>query len=117
MCRLLAYVAPAPRNASEVLGPEQLERFAKLAELHSHGWGAAWVERPGAPVGHHREIADLRAGGAFDVLTQEQPAVAMGRLAAEMLMEETSGDAEGHEHRQVVLQPELVVRGSSLTPR
>jgi len=85
MCRLLAYVAPAPRNASEVLGPEQLERFAKLAELHSHGWGAAWVERPGAPVGHHREIADLRAGGAFDVLTQEQPAVAMGlhlRLAS-----------------------------------
>jgi LacI family transcriptional regulator len=40
----------------------------------------------------------------------------MGRLAAEMLMEETVPTADGqpHQHRQIVLQPELVVRNSTL---
>jgi LacI family transcriptional regulator len=41
----------------------------------------------------------------------------MGSLAAELLLEETSGDDEAHEHRQVVLQPELVVRASTLLGR
>jgi LacI family transcriptional regulator len=43
----------------------------------------------------------------------------MGALAAELLLEETE-EGEGrpaHEHRRVVLQPELVVRRSSLAAR
>jgi len=43
----------------------------------------------------------------------------MGALAAGLLLEETGagGDPEAHEHRRVVLQPELVVRRSSLPAR
>ncbi len=47
----------------------------------------------------------------------------MGALAAELLLEETEqGEEDGkgkrkHEHRRVVLQPELVVRRSSLAAR
>jgi LacI family transcriptional regulator len=59
---------------------------------------------------------EFAAAAAVPLTSVRQPAVAMGRLAAEMLMAETAGD-DGHEHRQVVLQPELVVRGSTLPPR
>ena len=59
---------------------------------------------------------EFASAAAVPLTSVRQPAVAMGRLAAEMLLEETSG-GDGHEHRQVVLQPELVVRGSSLVPR
>jgi LacI family transcriptional regulator len=58
---------------------------------------------------------EFAAAAAVPLTSVRQPAVAMGRLAAELLLEETA--AEPHEHRQVVLQPELVVRGSSLPPR
>ena len=59
---------------------------------------------------------EFASAAAVPLTSVRQPAVAMGRLAAETLMEETAG-GEGHEHRQVVLQPELVVRGSTLSPR
>jgi LacI family transcriptional regulator len=57
---------------------------------------------------------EFAAAAAVPLTSVRQPAVSMGRLAAEMLMEETVGDAAEHRHRQTVLQPELVVRGSSL---
>jgi LacI family transcriptional regulator len=40
-------------------------------------------------------------------------------MAADLLLEETEeeGTARPHEHRRVVLQPELVVRRSSLSAR
>ncbi|MYS22400.1 MULTISPECIES: LacI family DNA-binding transcriptional regulator [unclassified Streptomyces] len=60
---------------------------------------------------------EFAAAAAVPLTSVRQPAVAMGRLAAEMLMDETGPDAEAHQHRQVVLQPELVVRGSSLRAR
>jgi LacI family transcriptional regulator len=34
-----------------------------------------------------------------------------------MIMEETASEADAHQHRQVVLEPELVVRASSLPAR
>lgn len=55
---------------------------------------------------------EFAAAAAVPLTSVRQPAVAMGTLAAELLLEETDGDA--HEHRRVVLQPELVVRRSSL---
>jgi LacI family transcriptional regulator len=45
-----------------------------------------------------------------------QPKYELGASAAELLLEETSGDA-GHEHRSVRFEPELVVRASSGTSR
>jgi LacI family transcriptional regulator len=60
---------------------------------------------------------EFAAAAAVPLTSVRQPAVSMGRLAAEMLMEETVGDVAGHRHRQTVLQPELVVRGSSMGRR
>jgi LacI family transcriptional regulator len=60
---------------------------------------------------------EFAAAAAVPLTSVRQPAVSMGRLAAEMLLEETVGDPAGHRHRQTVLQPELVVRGSSLPSR
>jgi LacI family transcriptional regulator len=58
---------------------------------------------------------EFAAAAAVPLTSVRQPAVRMGRMAAELLLEET-GEG-GHRHRQVVLQPELVVRRSSLPPR
>lgn len=60
---------------------------------------------------------EFAAAAAVPLTSVRQPAVSMGRLAAEMLLEETVGDPADHHHRQTVLQPELVVRGSSLPSR
>ncbi|MEV5608853.1 LacI family DNA-binding transcriptional regulator [Streptomyces sp. NPDC052225] len=63
---------------------------------------------------------EFAAAAAVPLTSVRQPAVTMGALAAELLLEEIeAADHPGrwHEHRRVVLQPELVVRGSSLGPR
>ncbi|MEV6110878.1 LacI family DNA-binding transcriptional regulator [Streptomyces sp. NPDC051940] len=61
---------------------------------------------------------EFAAAAAVPLTSVRQPAVTVGELAARLLLEETAeGAAEEHEHRQVVLQPELVVRTSSLRPR
>ena len=69
------------------------------------------VPRDIAIVGY--DDIEFASAAAVPLTSVRQPAVAMGRLAAEMLLEETDGDGT-HEHRQVVLQPELVARSSSL---
>ncbi|MFG2501228.1 LacI family DNA-binding transcriptional regulator [Streptomyces sp. NPDC048441] len=64
---------------------------------------------------------EFAAAAVVPLTSVRQPAVTMGAMAAELLLEEAEPDAapEGreHEHRRVVLQPELVVRRSSLVPR
>ncbi|WP_338702937.1 LacI family DNA-binding transcriptional regulator [Streptomyces sp. Q6] len=63
---------------------------------------------------------EFAAAAAVPLTSVRQPAVTMGALAAELLLDEIdAADHPGrrHEHRRVVLQPELVVRGSSLGPR
>jgi len=45
-----------------------------------------------------------------------QPKYQLGRAATELLLEEIGG-VEGHQHRQIVYQPELVVRASTLLAR
>jgi len=64
---------------------------------------------------------EFAAAAAVPLTSVRQPAATMGALAAELLLEETEAEAEEaarpHEHRRVVLQPELVVRRSSLSPR
>jgi LacI family transcriptional regulator len=57
---------------------------------------------------------EFASAAAVPLTSVRQPAARMGRLAAELLIEETGEDAAGHCHQQIVLQPELVVRGSSL---
>ncbi|MFJ8929903.1 LacI family DNA-binding transcriptional regulator [Streptomyces sp. NPDC102364] len=63
---------------------------------------------------------EFAAAAAVPLTSVRQPAVHMGALAADLLLEEieAADDPErAHEHRRVVLQPELVVRGSSLGAR
>jgi LacI family transcriptional regulator len=64
---------------------------------------------------------DFAASAAVPLTSVRQPAMEMGRIAAEMLVKESAADydAESHVHEHVVLQPELAVRDSSrwrLTP-
>ncbi|GAA3841790.1 hypothetical protein GCM10022206_94770 [Streptomyces chiangmaiensis] len=62
---------------------------------------------------------EFAAAAAMPLTSVRQPAVTMGALAAELLLEETEAEARvrAHEHRRVMLQPELVVRRSSLAAR
>lgn len=60
---------------------------------------------------------EFAAAAAVPLTSVRQPAAAMGRLAADLLLEEIRAEGAGHEHQHVVLQPELVVRGSSRARR
>jgi LacI family transcriptional regulator len=55
---------------------------------------------------------DFAAGAAVPLSSVRQPREQLGRAAAELLIEETAGDGR-HSHRQLVFDPELVVRESS----
>lgn len=57
---------------------------------------------------------EFASAAAVPLTSVRQPAARMGRLAAELLIDETGEDAADHRHQRIVLQPELVVRGSSL---
>lgn len=62
---------------------------------------------------------EFAAAAAVPLTSVRQPAGTMGALAAELLLEEIDAETAPtqHEHRRVVLQPELVVRRSSLAAR
>jgi LacI family transcriptional regulator len=55
---------------------------------------------------------DLASTAVVPLTTVRQPRGDLGRTAAELALAET-GDPEHHDHRQVVLSPELVVRESA----
>ncbi|MEV6433794.1 LacI family DNA-binding transcriptional regulator [Streptomyces anulatus] len=78
---------------------------------------AAGVSVPGdlALVGY--DDIEFAAAAAVPLTSVRQPAATMGALAAGLLLEETGAADVPHEHRRVVLQPELVVRRSSLAAR
>jgi LacI family transcriptional regulator, galactose operon repressor len=57
---------------------------------------------------------DFAAAAAVPLSSVRQPRNELGRAAAELLMEETSEDRRNsHRHRQLVFEPDLVVRASS----
>lgn len=80
---------------------------------------AAGVSVPGDPALVGYDDIEFAAAAAVPLTSVRQPAMAMGAPAAGLLPEETGagGDPAAHEHRRVVLQPELVVRRSSLSAR
>jgi LacI family transcriptional regulator len=57
---------------------------------------------------------EYAGAAAIPLSSVRQPREQLGRAAAELLIEEIS-DQEGHRHRQVVFEPELIVRDSSVT--
>ncbi|UGY94682.1 LacI family DNA-binding transcriptional regulator [Streptomyces gobiensis] len=75
----------------------------------------------GAGVSVPEEIAlvgyddiHFASAAAVPLTSVRQPAYRMGHMAAELLIEETGDRAGRHEHQRIVLQPELVVRSSSV---
>lgn len=77
---------------------------------------SAEIDVPGdlAIVGY--DDIEFAAAAAVPLTSVRQPAVMMGRTAAELLLEEIDQEAQGHRHQQIVLKPELVVRESSPVP-
>lgn len=59
---------------------------------------------------------DFAAAAAVPLSSIRQPRAQLGQAAAELLIDEVSAP-ETHQHRQVVFQPELVVRDSTTTRR
>ncbi|AXG82056.1 LacI family DNA-binding transcriptional regulator [Streptomyces paludis] len=57
---------------------------------------------------------EFAAAAAVPLTSVRQPARRLGGAAADLLIEETGDDAAAHRHRRIVLQPELVVRASTL---
>nr|WP_326830307.1 substrate-binding domain-containing protein [Streptosporangium sp. NBC_01810] len=55
---------------------------------------------------------DFAAAAAVPLTSVRRPRQLLGRTAAELLIEEVTEDSS-HQHRQVVFEPELVVRDSS----
>ncbi|WP_019544539.1 LacI family DNA-binding transcriptional regulator [Streptomyces sulphureus] len=60
---------------------------------------------------------EFAAAAAVPLTSVRRPAYRMGRTAAELLIEETAEGDTPHRHQRIVLQPELVVRDSSLRTR
>jgi LacI family transcriptional regulator len=60
---------------------------------------------------------EFAAAAAVPLTSVRQPAYRLGRAAADLLIEETGDNAEAHQHQRIVLQPELVVRGSTRRAR
>lgn len=59
---------------------------------------------------------EFAAAAAVPLSSVRQPREQLGRTAARLLLDELDGNRE-HEHRQVVFQPDLVIRESSQFPR
>jgi LacI family transcriptional regulator len=55
---------------------------------------------------------DFAAAAAVPLSSVRQPRQLLGRTAARLLLDEALGEGS-HQHRQVVFEPELVVRQSS----
>src|SRR5262249_56184400 len=73
---------------------------------------ACQVKVPGevAIVGY--DDIDFAAAAAVPLSSVRQPRHQLGRTAAQLLLDEALGEPS-HQHRQVVFEPELVIRQSS----
>ena len=80
------------------------------------GLFAAGVVVPGdvAIVGY--DDLEVAAAAVVPLSSIRRPAARVGKAAAELLVEESGAVAGQHVHRELVFQPELVVRASSLGP-
>ncbi|HWG25613.1 LacI family DNA-binding transcriptional regulator [Actinospica sp.] len=135
-CRAVALAGLAPETVREILpdvaasiGADAVARLLDLPDRPTavfcandmlalgvlQALFAAGIKVPEeiALVGY--DDIQFAAAAAVPLTSVRQPAAEMGRIAAEMLVRESAADhdVEGHAHRHVVLQPELVARASS----
>ncbi|HZG94510.1 MAG TPA: substrate-binding domain-containing protein [Mycobacteriales bacterium] len=98
----------APRSRpTAVFCANDLLALGVLQEMTRRG---IRVPRDVAIVGY--DDIEFAAAAAVPLSSVRQPRHQLGRTAAEMVIEEAS-DNGTHEHRQVVFEPELVIRESS----
>ncbi|MFE7426815.1 LacI family DNA-binding transcriptional regulator [Streptomyces sp. NPDC057545] len=105
--RLLG-LAPRP---TAVFCANDLLALGVLQALYAAG---VRVPQDVALVGY--DDIEFAAAAAVPLTSVRRPAAVMGRMAAELLLEEADDAGGTHEHRSVVLRPELVVRASSTPP-
>jgi LacI family transcriptional regulator len=101
---------PASRRPTAAVCANDLMALGVLQEMVRHG-----VAVPGdfAIVGY--DDIDYAAAAAVPLSSVRKPRSELGRRAAELLIDEARG--EGHRHQQLVFEPTLVVRASSMVRR
>ncbi len=98
---------PARRRPTAVFCANDLLALGLLQEMTRRH-----LDVPGdlAIVGY--DDIDFAAAAAVPLTSVRQPSAQLGRAAAELLIEEVAAEAT-HRHRQVIFEPELVVRAST----
>jgi LacI family transcriptional regulator len=101
---------PARRRPTAVFCANDLLALGLLQEMTRRR-----LEVPGdlAIVGY--DDIDFAAAAAVPLTSVRQPSSQLGVAAAELLIEEVEAEAT-HRHRQVIFEPELIVRASTVGP-
>jgi LacI family transcriptional regulator len=102
---------PAARRPTAVFCANDLLALGVLQEMT-----ASRIRVPEAISIVGYDDIDFAAAAAVPLSSVRQPRHQLGRTAAQLLLEEALGEAS-HQHRQVVFEPELVIRQSSLPRR
>lgn len=98
---------PAGSRPTAVFCANDLLALGVLQEMTTHRIA---VPEGLAIVGY--DDVEFAAAAAVPLSSVRQPRHQLGRAAAQLLIEEALGDGT-HRHRQVVFEPDLVVRASS----
>jgi LacI family transcriptional regulator len=107
-----ARILGLPRRPTAVFCANDLIALGVLQTIYAAG---IRVPDQMAIVGY--DDIEFAAAAAVPLTSVRQPAFQIGTTATELLIDETDGLTETHEHQRVVFQPELVVRRSSLPAR
>jgi len=102
---------PAETRPTAVFCANDLLALGVLQEMTAH---RIRVPENVALVGY--DDIDFAAAAAVPLSSVRQPRHQLGRSAAQLLIDETLGE-QAHQHRQVVFEPELVIRRSSQAQR
>ena len=98
---------PAARRPTAVFCANDLLALGVLQEMT-----ASRIRFPEAISIIGYDDIDFAAAAAVPLSSVRQPRHQLGRTAAQLLLDEALGEAS-HQHRQVVFEPELVIRRSS----
>jgi LacI family transcriptional regulator len=98
---------PASRRPTAAICANDLMALGLLQEMVRHG---VRVPDDLAIVGY--DDIDYAGAAAVPLSSVRKPRQELGRRAAELLIDEARGD--GHRHEQLVFEPQLVVRESSM---
>jgi LacI family transcriptional regulator len=102
---------PAARRPSAVFCANDLLALGVLQEMT-----ARRIRVPDSICLIGYDDIDFAAAAAVPLSSVRQPRQLLGRTAAQLLLDEALGEG-AHQHRQVVFEPELVVRQSSRAKR